>query len=125
MKNNKQLGIWMDHSNAILFDLKNDLITENQIVSETTRTDEEYSSVMHEKQIHTKEQHQQSGYYKKLSDAVRNYNEVLLFGPTDAKNELLNLLKSDHLFDGIKIELKNSDKLTKNQMHVFVREYFK
>jgi hypothetical protein len=50
---------------------------------------------------------------------------VVLFGPTDAKKELLNLVKTDHLFEGIKIEVKNSDKMTEDQMHTFVRDYFK
>jgi hypothetical protein len=49
----------------------------------------------------------------------------VLFGPTDAKNELLNQIKTDHLFEGIKIEVKNSDKMTEDQMQTFVRDYFK
>jgi hypothetical protein len=125
MKKEKQLGVWMDHSNAILFKLTKDSITEDIILSESLKHDEEYSSEKHEKLVHTKEQSQQSGYYRKLRDAIVNYEDVILFGPTDAKNELLNLLKTDHLFNDIKIELRNSDKMTKNQMHAFVREYFK
>jgi hypothetical protein len=74
--------------------------------------------------MHVKQQHLQSSYYKKLSDAIRNYHEVLLFGPTDAKTELLNLLKTDHLFEDIKIEIKHSDKMTEHEMHAFVKEYF-
>jgi len=125
MKKIKQLGIWMDHSNAFLMELINDTILENSIVSEFTHQEKEDSSIRNEKLMHTKEQHQQSSYYKKLRDAIKNYQEVVLFGPTDAKNELLNLLKTDHLFENIKIEVKNSDKMTENQMHAFVREYFK
>jgi stalled ribosome rescue protein Dom34 len=87
--------------------------------------EEEYSSDKHEKLIHKKEQHQLLSYYKKLSDSIRNYQEVLLFGPTDAKKELLNLLKSDHLFEKTKIDIENSDKMTESQMYTFVREFFK
>ena len=75
--------------------------------------------------MHIKEQHLQSSFYKKLSDIIKNYQEIVLFGPTDAKNELLNLLKADHLFENIKIEVKHADKMTKNNMHTFVKEYFK
>jgi len=125
MKKNKQLGIWMDHSNAYLLELVNDAIIENIIVSESLNENEEYSSEKHEKQIHTKEQHQQSDYYKRIVDSIKNFQEVVLFGPTDAKNELYNLLKADHLFDNIKIEIKNSDKMTESQMHSFVLGYFK
>jgi hypothetical protein len=125
MKKEKQLGIWMDHSNAIVFRMTKDSITEERIISESILNDEEYSSEKHEKKEHTKEQHQQSGYYRKLRDAIVNYENVLLFGPTDAKSELLNLLRTDHLFNDIKIELRNSDKMTENQKHAFVKEYFK
>src|ERR1035437_5780940 len=93
MKKNKCLAIWMDHSNAFLMELTNDLIVTNTIVSESLNQKEEYSQDKHEKLIHKKEQHQQLNYYKKLGDSIRNYQEGLLFGPTDAQKELLNLLK--------------------------------
>jgi stalled ribosome rescue protein Dom34 len=125
MKKNKCLAIWMDHSNAFLMELTNDTIVTNTIISESLDHKEEYSSDKHEKLIHKKEQHQQLSYYKKLSDSIRNYQEVLLFGPTDAKKELLNLLKSDHLFEKTKIDIENSDKMTESQMYTFVREFFK
>jgi stalled ribosome rescue protein Dom34 len=125
MKKIRQLGIWMDHSNAYLLELSHDAIIENIIVSDSYNANEEYSSEKHEKQLHTKEQHHQSEYYRKISDAIRNYDQVVLFGPTEAKNELLNLLQPDHLFDNIKIDVKNCDKMTENQMHSFVMGYFK
>ena len=125
MKKVKQMGIWMDHSNAFLMELADNTIVENIIVSEFTQKAKEKSLEKSEKFANNKEQHQQSGYYKKISEIIRNYQEVVLFGPTDAKNELLNLLKADHLFDHIKIEVKNSDKMTAVQMQDFVKEYFK
>ena len=125
MKKNKHLAIWMDHSKAFLMELTDDTIVTNKIVSESANKVEEYSSDMHEKLMHKKEQSQQSGYYKKLRNIIKDFKEVVLFGPTNAKNELFNLLKVDHLFENIKIEVKQSDKMTENQMHAFVREYFK
>ena len=125
MKKNKLLGICMDHSNAFLMELTNDTIVTNSIVSESAHPENDFNLYKSEKLIHTKEQHQQSSYYKKLSDIIRDYQEVVLFGPTDAKQELLNLLRIDHLFENIKIDVLNSDKMTKNQMQAFVREYFK
>ena len=125
MKTIKRMGIWMDRSVAFLMDLTDKTITEKSILSEFTQKEKENSLRKNEIFMHNKEQHQQSGYYKALSDTIRNYQEVILFGPTDAKNELLNLLKADHLFENIKIEIRDSDKMTENQMHDFVREYFK
>jgi len=125
MKNVKQLGIWMDHSNAFLMELTNDDFIENSITSEFTHEEKELSLSKSENLMHNKEQQQQSAYYKKLSHIIKDYQEVILFGPTDAKSELLNLLKVNHLFKDIKIEVKDSDKMTKKHMHDLVREYFK
>jgi len=125
MKNINQLGIWMDHSNAYLMELTNDIIVTKRIVSELTNNDAEFNFYKGEKLIHKKEQHLQLSYYKKLSNVIKKYKDVVLFGPTDAKNELLNLIRNDHLFEGIKIETINSDKMTEEQMHTFIREYFK
>ncbi|MBK8348850.1 MAG: hypothetical protein IPL08_15010 [Saprospiraceae bacterium] len=49
---------------------------------------------------------------------------VLLFGPTDAKAELLHLIQADHHFDKIKFEVKSTDKMTENQENAFVKDYF-
>ena len=124
MNNIKQLGIWMDHSNAYLMEFTNDIIV-HRIVSELTNHDTEFNFYKGEKLIHKKEQHLQLSYYRKLGDIIKKYQEVVLFGPTDAKNELLNLIKTDHLFEDIKIEVINSGKMTESQMQTFVREYFK
>lgn len=82
----------MDHSNAILLELANESVKDESIVSESSDHHEEFGSDRHEKMEHNKEQHQRSGYYNKPGDKIRNYSEVILFGPTDAKRELLNLL---------------------------------
>ena len=66
----------------------------------------------------------QAEFYKQLSEIIKNYKEVLLFGPTDAKVELHNILKANHLFANIKIDVKQADKMTEHQEHAFVREHF-
>lgn len=125
MKKHKQLGIWMDHSHAFLIEITDESIEEKSIISEFSHQQKDDNLNRSEKIMHSKEQHQQAGYYKKLGDAIKNYQEVILFGPTDAKNELLNLLRADHLFENIKIEVKHSDKMMEYQRYAFVREYFK
>ena len=125
MKNIRQLGICMDHSNAYLMEFANDSILTNRVVSEFSKQGAELNHYKGEKLIHKKEQHLQLDYYKKIGDIIKMYQEVILFGPTDAKNELSNIVKTDHLFDEVKIEVENSDKMTESQMQTFVRDYFK
>ena len=125
MKKNKQMGIWMDHSNAFLLELSDNTIIESIIASDFTQEEKELSLSKNENFLHSKKQQFQSSYYKKISEVIRNFQEILLFGPTDAKNELLNLIKSDHLFDKIKVEVKLTDKMTAKEMHGFVKTHFK
>ena len=74
--------------------------------------------------MHNKEQHQLSEFYTKLGETIKHYQEVLLFGPTSAKTELLNVLRADHRFAAIKIEVEDADKMTTNQLHAFVTQHF-
>jgi len=119
-----KLGIWMDHSNAHLMEFTADPITTNVILSSFTHEQKEQSLGKSEHLMHNKEQHEQSEYYKKIGQAILDYEGVLIFGPTDAKLELFNFLRADHRFDKIKLETKQADKMTSNQQHAFVRDHF-
>ncbi len=123
MKNIKKLGVWLDHSNAQLMDLTNDRIVTNEIVALSLQQDINQGLNKNEN-LYQKEKHHLSDYYKKLIDAIKEYDYVLLFGPAEAKKELSNLLKDDNHFDHIKIDVKPADKMTIPQKQAFVREYF-
>jgi Lhr-like helicase len=120
----KNLGIWMDHSNAHLMEFTTDPITTDIISSKFTHEEKEHSLSKGENLMHNTEQHQRSAYYKRIADVIRNYEDVIIFGPTDAKSELLNLLRADHNFENIKLTIEQTDKMTQNQQHAFVKEYF-
>lgn len=120
----KSLGIWMDHSNAHLMEFTTDPIETKIIFSKFTHAEKENSFVKSEHLMHNKEQNHQAEYFKTLGEVIKDYEKVILFGPTDAKVELFNVLKTDHHFAKTKIEVKQSDKMTENQKHAFVREYF-
>ncbi len=124
MTSAKNLGIWMDHSSAHLMEFTTNPIETKTVASKFTHNEKESSLSKSENLMHNKEQHEQSEYYRKLGETIKNYEEVILFGPTDAKVELFNVLKKDHSFAKIKIEIKQTDKMTENQQHAFVKEYF-
>jgi hypothetical protein len=120
----KCLGICMNHANAHLMELTDDPFKTITINSEFTHGVKEESLGKSEVLMHNKEQHEQAAYYKHLGKIIFNYESVLLFGPTQAKTELFNVLRADHHFDKIKIEVKQTDKMTTNQAHAFVQDYF-
>lgn len=118
------LGIWMDHSTAHLMEYTRDSMETESVESTFTHQDREETLNRSESVMHNKEQQKQRLYYKELGEIIKKYDEVILFGPTDAKVELFNILKEDHHFDKINIGVEDADKMSENQQHAFVRGYF-
>jgi len=114
----------MDHSTAHLLEYTESGGDATVVDSSLTHPEKEHSVGSSENVIHNKEQHHLLDFYKKLGEAIRNFDEVVLFGPTNAKSELLNTLKSDHRFENIKIDIQQADKMTEKQLHAFVKDYF-
>jgi hypothetical protein len=113
----------MDHAHAHLMEYADTIVTKT-VTSDSTHEEKEKTLQKGESMMHHKEQQQESEYYKVLGQSIKDYDEVLLFGPTNAKIELLNILKADLSFSKIKIETRPTDKMTQNQEHAFVRDYF-
>ncbi|MFI5148831.1 MAG: hypothetical protein ACHQRM_03795 [Bacteroidia bacterium] len=124
MSRKAALGIWMDHMDAHLIEWTTPILETKTISSAFTHQVKEHSLGEGERVMHNKEQHEQAAYYKHLGEVIRNYTEVLLFGPSEAKTELFNLLKSDTRFSEIRFQIRHTDKMTENQQHAFVKGHF-
>ena len=124
MSTTKKLGIWMDHASAHLTAFPG--TGQEPLIIKSAFTHEEKIETIEksEKGMHNLEQHQQAAYYKALGEEIRKYDTVVLFGPTDAKTELLNILRTNHLFEKIEIEIRPADKMTATQQSEFLRNYF-
>ena len=124
MKTRKRLGIWMDDSIAHLMEFTNKHFEIKTIESKLTNEVKKESLSNSESLMHNKKKRILLDYYKKLSEAIKDYEQVILFGPTNAKIEFFDLLSEDIRFLKIKFEIKNTDKMTENQQQAFVLEYF-
>lgn len=120
----KKIGIWMDHANANLMEFNTGRMDTVVIRSEFTHHEKQESLSKSENLMHHKEQHLQGKFFKEIGEVIKSYNSVLLFGPTDAKKQLLNLIHTDPHFAHIKFEIKSADKMTEYQQYTFVREHF-
>jgi hypothetical protein len=124
METTKYLGIWMDNSTAHVIEFGQKIVEIQVIHSKFTHEEREESMTKGENRMHNKEQQLQAEYYKELGEVIKNYKEVILFGPTNAKVELLHILQENHHFDNIKIDVQAADKMTDNQQQAFVKDYF-
>ena len=59
-----------------------------------------------------------------LSDRLKNYDNILLFGPTSAKDELNNKLRTDKHFAAKTLKVESAGQLTENQMIAKVKKFF-
>lgn len=124
MRINKRLGIWMDHSTAHLIEFTTNPPDTISIGAKFVHQDKKEPGGSSENLKHNKEQHEQLEFYKKLGESIKNYDEVILFGPTQAKTELFNILMDDRHFAGMNIKVKPADQMTDHQQHAFVKSYF-
>jgi len=122
MKNPKKLGIWMDHNIAHLMEFSDEPFEVRTI--ESRSHDKKRNAFQSEEPISLAEKHKQYKYYKKIGEVIKDYCQVILFGPTDAKMELFNILSDDQRFIKIQVEIKETDLMTRSQLHSFVNEYF-
>jgi len=124
MKVKKRLGIWMDHTVARLMEYAAEDYKVTTVEVEFTPPANQQPILRSESALHNKENQSLNSYYKGLMNHIKKYDEVVLFGPTDAKTELFNLLRADHRFDGIHLETKTATKMSYEQQHEFIQNYF-
>lgn len=138
MKNNlnKKVGVWLDHSQAHFIDFsKGPVIIETAYSDKESqvRFDGEHGNETHlgnncstnsEHHQHNREQNHMHEYYGLLTNRLKNYDDIFLFGSTTAKDELYNKLKSDKHFDNKTINVKPANHLTENQMVAEAKKFF-
>ena len=121
----KQLAIFMDETNALLMELYNHMIVSRNIIFKSKENEEFIEYNYSEPLISNDIEWHHSVYLKEISDIIKNYQQVLLFGPTKNKELLYKLLNADEQFKNIKIESIDTKKLTDFQIHNFVLDYYK
>lgn len=124
MEKIKKVAVYMDHFTANIIEYINAAEAIKTIKSEFNRSEKKEILQKGESQIHNKEQNLQLEFYSKLREELLNYESVLLFGATNAKTELLNILQTDAKFLNVEFILKNTDKLTDNEQIAFVNDCF-
>ena len=124
MKVKKRLGIWMDHATACWMEYAVDSFKVNTINAEKVTMINQQSLLQSESALHNKEKQSLQSYYKSLIEIIREYDEVVIYGPSSAKTELYNLIRADHRYDAIKIETKSANKMSYKEQHDFITAYF-
>jgi stalled ribosome rescue protein Dom34 len=124
MKAKKRIGIWMDYTSAQIYENASGEFLLTSMESNFSMPVNQGSKLHSESLLHNKENQTEQAYFKDLINLIKDYDEVVLFGPTKAKTALYNQIKATPKFNKIFIESRDADKMTTNQMKAFVKEYF-
>ena len=141
MSNNsfKQIGVWIDQSKAYLVGYhkgKAELIEtvdspyesikriegEGKDMTRFSPNPEHASNNEHKK--HNITQNELNEYFKMMETKLHPFDDILLFGPGTAKEQLRNRLRENKSFGGKWLSVQPSDKLTDNQLLAFVRDFY-
>ncbi|MHC5033899.1 MAG: hypothetical protein ACYTFZ_02535 [Planctomycetota bacterium] len=130
------VGIWLDHRQAYLIWVDKDGRTDCRRVQTAYRETEEkggrvvsgaagvYGGLAPHVHLEEKRQREAKRFYDRICKAIRNAEEVFIFGPGQAKRELRRRLEEHKAFDGRVRAVKGAEKMTERQMTARVREFF-
>ncbi len=134
----RKIGIWMDSSKAIIVSFNGrdkEEVSEIESNLETRLTPDmegsrktlldRFSIIRDRKKVERKK-HQLNSYFKNVSDAVKNADELYIFGPAETKKKFKQALKNESKQNLNKIvAIESADSMTLNQVVARVKAFFR
>lgn len=124
----KQVGLWVDHSEALVVSIGNGGDETQRIKSGMephvrfsggNRTEEGSADDQRDRRFAS----HLDRYYDQLISQIRDADSILIFGPGEAKGELKKRLETKGLGGRI-VGVETTDKMTERQIAAKVRAYF-
>lgn len=134
MNTEKKIGIWLDSRHADLFWFENSEIMHQKIVSNVpegkvkggSRSKSIWGPMnkVSESKVLNRKVTARRRYYQELGENIKGFNEVFLWGPGAAKEEL-SIFLEDECPDCPKVQaVRTTDSMTMNQKKALVRNAF-
>lgn len=133
----KQTGIWLDLRNAWVINLP--VEQDGQIIVEHISSGiEEHAAIEntrmethwgphggnHQRTVEERLHHEEKHYFSNILKHIHpTTEELVLFGPSEAKQGLKNLIESQHHAPKL-VGVEPADHMTEHQMTAWVRNYF-
>lgn len=119
----KKMGIWMDYSIAYLTGFTSNSFEIIKAESTSFESTKLYPIKTLAALLEKRDRLLQTYYYK-IASKIKNYDRIIIFGPTNAKTELFDVLSEDERFLKTKIEITNTDQMNPAEQHQFIKNYF-
>lgn len=123
MENANYIGIYLNHFTAQIIDYS-EMARVVTVIRLDFNTDDEDKVLRGENHLFDKRNELHNEFYSELSHALLQCDQLIIFGPTTAKNELFNRLSNDNRFTNLEITIKNTDELTSEEQLEFINNCF-
>lgn len=132
----KQVGIWLDYREALVVRLEDADATLARIESEiedfhvaggarTPGTPWGPMDKVSESGYLERRNQQEQRFYKRIMEAVKEADELYIFGPAEAKLGLEKAIEASTTFSPKVLAVEVADSMTQNQVVAQVRSFFK
>ncbi|MGA3288264.1 MAG: hypothetical protein ABSD46_12655 [Bacteroidota bacterium] len=122
----KEVGLWIDHTKAVIFSLADEGAKIKRISSEL-KNNVRFSGRAQKESAEEHEDKRLTGHLNNYYDEVIDYfcdaESILIFGPGETKRELKKKLESRKLHRKV-VGFETVDKMTDNQIVAKVRQHF-
>lgn len=131
----KLIGIWLDTKKAVLISLtdgsKNVKTIESEIESRERLSGEKRRFGRFGLQYLNPEKHKKyrlkkqiNLYMKNIINELNKFEQIVLFGPSEMKNNLKKELMKNHTLSDKIAGVESAEAMTENQMVAWVRDYY-
>lgn len=128
----RNVGLWIDHKQAYIIWCEDGRI---EVISSHIEPPAHYSGGTQlggklnqkgdvELRHNDRFRSQLNKYYQEVMSAIKHADSILIMGPGTAKVEFEKVLKKNKNMQGRILRVEPADKLTKNQMIAYVREFY-
>lgn len=126
MDKKRRLGIWMCQSRIHLMEYNNEEpIDMTQLpIDESQEMNTAIPEISYNA-IRAEENNRKLEEYKKLAEQISKYDEIVLFGPVDAKKEFQNYLETSPIASMPQLTVQQTENLTEAQQVAYVHNHFK
>ena len=119
-KDKKFAGIWLDGKQGIIISETDGEFTIQQRIDLTAS-----QSGGSEHAMNNGKKTESAKYFKALGQQLSAFDEIHIFGPGQAQEQLQHHLMADGQFSGKKLTIDSSEKMTEPQLIATVREFYK
>ena len=123
---NHKVGIWIDHKKAVIVSASADGVTTKTLESDV-EAHPRYAGQQDgggEKKYEERHSQDLDRYYDEVIRQLTDADELLIFGPGEAKVELKKRLRRSKTHSERTIAIETTDKLTDPQIVAKVKEHF-